>query len=55
MALDKVRDFQDSFLEQLRASHADDVLAQLRAGKLTDEVCHTLETVAADVAEQYKN
>lgn len=55
VALDKVRDFQDSFLEQLRASHADDVLAQLRAGKLTDEVCHTLETVAADVAEQYKN
>ena len=52
--LDKVRDFQTSYLQQLRAQHKD-ILAQLHEGKLTDEITSTLEHVAADVAEQYKN
>ena len=52
--IDKVRDFQDMFLSTLRASHAEDVLAQLTQGKLTDEVTATLTKVAADVAAQYK-
>ena len=54
IALTKVRDFQDSFLQQLRMQYADSVLAPLAQGKLTDEVCKQLEKVAADVAEQYK-
>ena len=52
--LDKVRDFQTNYLQQLRAQHKD-ILAQLHEGKLTDEITSTLEHVAADVAEQYKN
>ncbi len=52
--LDKVREFQDNFLTTLRASHAEDVLAVLTAGKLTDEVTATLTKVAADIAAQYK-
>lgn len=52
--LELVRDFQESFLQVIRSQHADDVLAPLGAGKLTDEVCATIEKVAADVAGQYK-
>ena len=51
--INKVRDFQDMFLSTLRASHADDVLAVLSAGKLTDEVTAILTKVAAEVAAQY--
>ena len=51
--INKVRDFQDMFLSTLRASHADDVLAVLSAGKLTDEVIAILTKVAAEVAAQY--
>ena len=53
--LDSVRDFQDSFLQIIRTRHADDVLAELLKGNLGEEVCKTLEKVAADVAAQYKN
>ena len=54
VALDKVRDFQDTFLQVIRAQYADSVLAELAAGKLTDDVCKNIEKVAADVAGQYK-
>ena len=52
--LERVRDFQDSFLQTMRAQHAD-TLAQLHEGKLTDEITHVIETTAAEVAEQFKN
>lgn len=52
--LNKVRDFQDTFLQVVRASHADDILAKLAAGQLTEEVCANIEKVAADTAAQYK-
>ncbi|MBP3227303.1 MAG: F0F1 ATP synthase subunit alpha [Bacteroidaceae bacterium] len=52
--LDKVRDFQDNFLQILRASHADTVLKPIASGKLDDQVTATIEKVAADVAGQYK-
>lgn len=52
--LDKVRDFQETFLQVIRSQYADSVLAELAAGKLTDEVCQHIEKVAADVAGQYK-
>ncbi len=54
VALDKVRDFQDTFLQVIRGQYADSVLAELAAGKLTDDVCKNIEKVAADVAGQYK-
>ncbi len=54
VALDKVRDFQDTFLQVLRTSHAATVLEPLAAGQLTDEVCKEIESVVADIAGQYK-
>ena len=52
--LDKVRDFQDTFLQTMRANYADTILAELAAGKLTDEIKQGIEKVAGEVAEQYK-
>ena len=51
--LDKVREFQDNFLQIMRASHADDVLAELQKGNLSDDVCRLIETTAAEVASRY--
>ena len=51
--LDHVRDFQEQFLNVLRASHKESVLATLAAGQLTEEVEATLRSVAADVSAQY--
>lgn len=52
--LEKVQDFQNTFLELLRNRHQSDVLDVLGSGKLTDEVTDTLRKIAADVAGQYK-
>lgn len=52
--LDKVQDFQATYLELLRNRHQQDVLDVLGSGKLTDEIKDTLTKVAADVAGQYK-
>ena len=51
--LESVRDFQDTFLQILRTSHADTVLTPLRQGSITPEVAKEIETVAASVAAQY--
>ena len=53
--LDKVRDFQENFLQILRSNYADSILSELQNGKLTEEVTKNIEKVAADVAGQYKN
>ncbi len=50
--VNKVRDFEESFLSVMEHNHKD-VLEQLRAGKLNDEITSTLEKVAAEVATQY--
>ena len=52
--LNKVCDFQETFLQVVRSQYADTILAQLADGKLTDEVTQNIEKVAADVAGQYK-
>ena len=52
--VDKVRDFQDRFLQIIRSNYADTVLAELKHGNLSEEVCKTIEKVAGDVAGQYK-
>ena len=46
IAIDKVRPFQEAFLDRLRAAHKADVLEPLGQGKLTPEI----ETVLADTA-----
>lgn len=52
--IDKVCNFQEAFLQVMRSQYADSVLAKLREGNLSDEVCQTIEKVAADIAGQYK-
>jgi F-type H+-transporting ATPase subunit alpha len=50
--VNKVKEFELSYLELLKAKHQD-VLDTLKAGKLTDEVTDTLTKVATDLAAQY--
>ncbi|WP_299776589.1 F0F1 ATP synthase subunit alpha [uncultured Formosa sp.] len=51
--VDKVKEFQNDYLEFLKAKHAD-VLSTLKAGKLTDEVTDTLTAVAKEISVKYK-
>ena len=53
--LEKVRDFQDSFLQIMRSNYADTVLGELLNGNLGEEVTSKIEKVALDLAGQYKN
>ena len=50
--VNKVREFEASFLEFMRMKHAD-TLAQLKAGKYTDEQTSVIEAAAKEVAAQY--
>jgi F-type H+-transporting ATPase subunit alpha len=52
--VDKVKEFETTYLEFLRAKHSN-VLADLKAGKLTDEITDTLTKVAGELSEKYKN
>lgn len=52
--LEKVREFQENFLQLMRTSYAESVLEEIRRGNLSDEVCKNIEKVAAGVASQYK-
>lgn len=51
--LEKVREFQEQFLQVLRTSHSDTVLAELTRGNLSDDVRTRMEEVAANIARQY--
>jgi F-type H+-transporting ATPase subunit alpha len=50
--VNKVREFEASFLDYMRMKHAD-TLAQLKAGKYSDEQTSVLEAAAKEVAGQY--
>jgi F-type H+-transporting ATPase subunit alpha len=50
--VNRVRDFQDTFLHHLEENHAD-VLKQLKAGKFNDELTDVLRKVAKDIAATY--
>jgi F-type H+-transporting ATPase subunit alpha len=50
--INKVKEFETEYLDILDRNHRD-VLDQLRAGKLTDEIKSTLETVAAELSAKY--
>lgn len=51
--VEKVADFEKQFLQLLHAKHADDVLAVLAQGKLTDEVQDKLKSAAQEVAARF--
>ncbi|MBU2526530.1 MAG: F0F1 ATP synthase subunit alpha [Bacteroidetes bacterium] len=51
--VDKVKEFERSYLEVLNAKHRD-VLDKLKAGQLTDEITDTLTQVAKEIAGSYK-
>ncbi len=51
--VDKVREFESELLGLLRAKHRSDVLDPLRAGKLTDEITGTIDTLARELASKY--
>ncbi len=51
--LDKVREFETEYLGILEAQHKN-VLSELKAGKLPDDVVATLEKIASDLAKKYK-
>ena len=50
--IEKVKEFEKDFLDFLEAKHAG-VLADLKAGKYTDEITDTLTAVAKDLAAKY--
>jgi len=50
--VNKVKQFENDYLAVLRASHSD-VLAALKAGKLTDEVVETLTKVTKEVSSKF--
>ena len=52
--ISKVRAFQDTFLDSMRADHQADVLDVLASGKISDDITAIIEKVAAQVAGQYK-
>ena len=50
--VNKVREFEEEFLSYMRNSHAAE-LAELKAGKLSDNATSTIEKVAADLSAKY--
>jgi len=52
--VNKIKEFEGEFIAFLHAKHQD-TLDALAAGKLTDEIKSTLETVAADLSSKYAN
>ena len=51
--LDEVADFEQSFLELLRARHKEEVLDVIKTGQLTDDVTDKLASVAKEVTAKY--
>ncbi len=51
--VNKIKEFESAFLTLMEGKHKN-VLDDLRAGKLTDEITNTLETVAKDISAKYK-
>ena len=51
--LNKVRDFERSFLDYMEREHAEDVLAELKKGNINDEINRKLEEAATTVAKQF--
>ena len=52
--VNKVREFEEEFLSFMRSKHQD-VLDQLRSGKLNDDITGTIEKVVADLSSKYSD
>lgn len=52
--IDKVKEFQETFLQLLRAQHQADVIDLLSTGIINDEITATIERVATSLTAQYK-
>ena len=52
--LDKVHEFEEMFLQLLRAKYQKEVLDELKKGVLSDEVTALLTKVASEIASKYK-
>ena len=52
--LEKVDDFQTSFLQIVRSSYQEVILDEIVKGNLSKEVCQAIEKVAAEVSAQYQ-
>ncbi|MNY79918.1 hypothetical protein D3C86_2207690 [compost metagenome] len=50
--VNKVREFEAEYLQQLELRHPD-TLAALKAGKLDDTITGVLETVAKELSSKY--
>ena len=55
IAVDQVPEFQSKFLELLRASHTDDVIKPLAAGKIDDTITGIITNLAASVCTELTN
>ena len=52
--LNKVHEFENSFLESLQVNHQRDVLDVLKKGTINDEITTILEETAKQIAASYK-
>ena len=52
--VDKIRDFEQEYIAFLHDKHQD-ILDELAAGKLTDEIKNILQKVSADLSSKYTN
>lgn len=52
--LNKVRDFEKEFIDKLEVAHKEDILTPLSKGTINDQITAAIETVAKDVASNYK-
>ena len=50
--VERVREFEKEYLDNLRTAHQD-TLAELKAGKINDEITSVLESVAKEIAQNY--
>ena len=50
--VERVREFEKEYLDNLHTAHQD-TLAQLKAGKINDEITSVLERVAKEIAQNY--
>jgi F-type H+-transporting ATPase subunit alpha len=52
--MDKVAEFEELFIQLLKAKYQNEVLDMLKAGKLTDDVTAKLTQCAKEIANKYK-
>ena len=54
VAVDKIHEFEKTFIELLKSTHKEDVMDQLKAGILNDDIAAVLKESAKTVVAQFK-